>query len=509
MRVGPLLFVLAALGLAAAPAAYAAGTAAINGSELTVTGAAGVEFSKIKIKPSSTGTDWRVLDEKDSMAAGAGCTQVGEEASCPRAGTTSLAVDAGDLKDHVRADVDIPATITLGTGPDQARGGTQPDEILGGPGEDNLEGRESPDVLDGGDDKDTVLYILRPAAEPVTVTLDGLANDGGTDDSFSDHVLGNVENVNATPGPDTIVGNDERNNLAGGAGDDEITAGGGDDMLFGQGDDDTLSGEAGVDGLDGGDGADDQDGGTEKDTALYKSRTASQPVDVSLDGVANDGGALDGSADNVHADVEDVAAGSGDDTLTGSSIRNSLKGGAGADELNGDSDKDNLNGDAGGDTLNGGGADDTLLGGDGADQLFGDSDRDTLDGGTGPDTVDGGTGRDVATYTSRTAAQPVTVTVDGVADDGGALDSNDDNLLDSVENVKGGAGDDSITGNGSDNVLTGNAGEDQLHGEAGNDELRANGDGSADNITCGAGSSDVVFRDLGVDTFAADCEVVR
>jgi Ca2+-binding RTX toxin-like protein len=308
---------------------------------------------------------------------------------------------------------------------------------------------------------------LGSAAEPVTVTLDGLANDGGEADDFSDHVLGNVENVNATPGDDTIVGNDERNELIGGPGDDEITAGGGDDMLFGKEGDDTLFGEAGLDELDGGDGADDQDGGAESDTAVYRSRTESQPVDVTLDGVANDGGAVDANADNVLTNVENVTGGVGADTLIGSAVANALSGREG---------------------------------------------RDSLDGGAGPDTLDGGSERDVARYTPRTATQPITVTLNGVANDGGVLDANADNVLTSVENVHGGAGEDSITGNASDNVLRGNAGVDQLHGLAGNDELRASGDGFDDTITCGAGTKDHVFADL-TDSFPAAgpdaCEIVH
>jgi Ca2+-binding RTX toxin-like protein len=577
LRVGALLLAVATLGLAGASRAEAAGFAEISEGVLVVTGG-DVDFSKIQVRPAGSGAEWIVTDEHDTFVAGPGCAQLGEDVTCPRAGTTSLEVSTGDLKDHVRATVDIPATIRLGTGPDQTRGGSANDYLDGGPGPDNLEGRDGVDILDGGDDRDTALYVERGAAQPVDVTLDGLANDGGAEDNFSDHILANVENVNATPGDDVIVGDDGPNRLTGGAGVDQITAGGGDDALFGQGDNDALSGEGGADLLDGGDGADTHDGGSENDRVLYETRTASQPVTVTLDGNANDGGAVDGNDDNVLTNVENVTGGAGSDVLVGNAGPNSLNGdegadtldgGAGADTLEGGSERDvatyanrgaadavdvslddaandggaidggghdniratvervlggagndeltgsaaanTLTGNAGADALNGAGGADTLLGGAGVDALTGAADRDSLDGGIDADSLDGGEGRDVARYESRTAAQPVTVTLDGVADDGGAVDGFADDLLD-VESVVGGAGDDSLTGNGVTNVLTGNGGEDELHGLAGNDELRASGDGFDDAITCGAGAGDRLFADA-TDSFPVvgpdACEVVN
>jgi Ca2+-binding RTX toxin-like protein len=468
MRAGASLVALAALALTGVSTAQAAGTAQMSDGVLVVTGGPDVEFGKIMVNPSGSGTEWIVEDEHDSMLAGPGCSQVVEKVSCPRAGTTSVEVDAGDLKDHVRTTVDIPATILLGPGPDQARGGSASDYIDGGPGEDNLEGRDGADVLDGGDGRDTALYVLRGAAQPVTVTLDGLANDGGAADGFSDHILANVENVNTTPGADAIVGNDGPNNLIGGSGDDQITGGGGSDTLAGQGGNDGLSGEAGADALDGGDAGDVLDGGSERDNALYRTRTASQPVNVTLDGNANDGGAVDGNADNVLANVEIVTAGSGADTLIGSASGNTLTG-------------------------NGG--------------------RDVLDGGAGADILDGGTERDVVRYATRGPSEPVNVSMDGVANDGGALDDGaEDNVTTSVENVRGGAGDDTITGSAAANALTGNGGVDQLSGLAANDELYASGDGFDDTATCGPGPKDRVFADP-TDSFPIGgpdaCEIVH
>ncbi|MGH8986030.1 MAG: hypothetical protein ACRDY6_19445, partial [Acidimicrobiia bacterium] len=228
VRGGALLLAVATLGMAAAPRAEAAGTAEIDEGVLIVTGG-DVDFSKIQVRPAGSGTEWIVTDEHDTFVAGPGCSQLGDDVTCPRAGTTSLEVSTGDLKDHVRATVDIPATIMLGTGPDQTRGGSADDYLDGGPGPDNLEGRDGVDILDGGEDRDTALYVERGAGQPVDVTLDGLANDGGAEDNFRDHILANVENVNATPGNDMLIGNDDVNRMIGGGGDDEMSGGDGAD----------------------------------------------------------------------------------------------------------------------------------------------------------------------------------------------------------------------------------------------------------------------------------------
>ena len=373
------------------------GQASVVGDVLVLEATAGVE-NRIQINPREP--DWIVTDDRGPWVAGPGCTQFGDAVLCPQASVTSVEAETGDLEDHLRATVDVPATIDTGTGGDQMRGGSESDLLLGGPGNDNLEGRGAADVIDGGEDLDTVLYVLRTAAQPVEVTLDGVANDGGAEDGHADHILANVENVNATPGDDTLVGNADANRMIGGEGADGITGGGDADSLFGQGGNDTLLGEAGNDALDGDAGADLLNGGTETDTAQYRLRTAAQPVKVSIDGVANDGGALDGSADNVLTNVENVAGGDGRDTLTGSAGANSLNGNAGAD---------------------------------------------TLDGGAGPDSLDGGTERDVATYAGRGAADPVDVSLDGAANDGGAIDgASHDNVRTTVELVIGGAGDDEL-----------------------------------------------------------------
>jgi Ca2+-binding RTX toxin-like protein len=108
----------------------------------------------------------------------------------------------------------------------------------------------------------------------------------------------------------------------------------------------------------------------------------------------------------------------------------------------------------------------------------------------------------------------VTVTLDGGANDGGAVDGpaeTRDNVANEVENISGGSGDDSLTGNKADNTLIGGRGADTMSGLAGNATIRAK-DGTEDQITRGAGSADQVFHDAS-DTFPRTgpdaCETVH
>ena len=92
-------------------------------------------------------------------------------------------------------------------------------------------------------------------------------------------------------------------------------------------------------------------------------------------------------------------------------------------------------GDAGNDTLIGGAGRDDLNGGAGLDTVAGGDGDDSLNGGDGPDTISGGGGNDTVDFSQRT--QPLTISLDGVADDGEAGER--DNVLPDVEGVIGGS----------------------------------------------------------------------
>ncbi|HET7531151.1 MAG TPA: hypothetical protein VFJ98_09360, partial [Mycobacteriales bacterium] len=133
-----------------------------------------------------------------------------------------------------------------------------------------------------------------------------------------------------------------------------------------------------------------------------------------------------------------------DDRLTATAVdtRFTVDAGTGNDTIKTGLGADTLRGGAGNDSLWGGDNDDTLDGGDG---------NDVLGGQAGSDTIVGGGGSDTASYSTSTVA--VTVTLNGLADDGGSGEG--DNVATSVEHVNGGPKNDRLTGRGTANTLRG------------------------------------------------------
>ena len=139
-------------------------------------------------------------------------------------------------------------------------------------------------------------------------------------------------------------------------------------------------------------------------------------------------------------------------TQTPGSAAVQVQGGAGADDLDGTANADSMSGGDDGDTIFAGGGGDTIDGGAGSDYLDDGPGDDTVSGGpnddnltvgSGRDSFAGGDGSDAADYSPRTA--PVTITLDGVADDGEVGEG--DNVGADVEEASGGSGADRIVGN--------------------------------------------------------------
>jgi Ca2+-binding RTX toxin-like protein len=411
----------------------------------------------------------------------------------------------GDGNDSITLIADIPTSIGAGGGTDTMTGGPAADFLRGGQQNDKITGGGGNDQLIGDDPKDP--------ANPATLQGGDDTLDGG-------------------PGDDTVDGE---------AGADSVAGGDGSDILNGSEGNDRLLADGGPDDLNGGDGV---------DLADYSARV--DPQFLSLDGVRNDGEGP--RVDNIATDVENLAGGSGNDTISGSDFPNSLDGNAGNDAISagggddavsggggndtenggdgkdtvdggdgddavtGDAGEDTLRGAAGTDNLNGGDGDDNESGGEGndsigggagTDTMQGDGGDDSLDGGAGPDVFAGGAGVDTGSYGSRTAG--VTVTLDGNPGDGEFGEG--DNVQPDVENVTGGSGADSFFGSAAGNTLDGGAGEDYADGGAGPDTLvggdagdvmRTRGSAEPDVITCGPGPDFVVAK--ANDTIAADCD---
>jgi Ca2+-binding RTX toxin-like protein len=299
--------------------------------------------------------------------------------------------------------------------------------------------------------------------------------------------------VAGTAGPDVICAAGGAYAIDGGGGDDVVyggtgadtlDGGTGSDQLFGGPGDDALAGgsDAGTDRMDGGAGADTFAGGPGIDRVLYDTRTSG--VTVTIGSGADDGQA--GEGDDVGADVESVTGGEGTDTLTGDDQPN---------------------------TFSGRGGDDTISGGDANDFMGGAK--------NGNHTFHGGDGVDRVTYTHYAAADAVNVTVDGVANDGAAGESDD--VGTDVEYVYGTPGDDTLSAEGNafgvslwgyagDDTLIGSEGADALYGMEGDDELQGRGgidilrgDAGADTLIGGAGS-DELSCGADLDAYELDAE---
>jgi Ca2+-binding RTX toxin-like protein len=163
-----------------------------------------------------------------------------------------------------------------------------------------------------------------------------------------------------------------------------------------------------------------------------------------------------------------------------------------------------VNGGDGDDTLTGGDGNDTLSGGEGAD-LFKTSVGATADG---DDSYVGGNGIDKVDYSGRTA--PLTVTMDAVAGSGQSGES--DTLAADIENLVGGAGNDTLSGNILSNDIKGGTGNDiiwgglagacsatvdvdTLDGEAGDDTFKMTALGDCmDSLTGGAGTDTADYQ---------------
>jgi putative metal-binding protein/hemolysin type calcium-binding protein len=253
--------------------------------------------------------------------------------------TIRLTLNDGD--DFVSMGPSVPpTTMDGGSGDDNLSSDSGADTVLGGTGNDSISDDGGVDLLDGGADNDSI--ALGPGNDNViggtgadtvrlesgddTVRLDDIANDGPP--GVAKNIHSDVEVVDGGGGSDNLFGNAAANTLLGGSGNDLIDGGAGPDVL------------------EGGIGADELNGGPDVDRVVYSGSGAQT---ITLDDVRDDGVA--GELDNTHSDIEDVAAGPGNDSVVGSDVANVLEGGDGDDRLEGRGAVDGFFGGAGADAL--------------------------------------------------------------------------------------------------------------------------------------------------------------
>ncbi|HET6246946.1 MAG TPA: C2 family cysteine protease [Tepidisphaeraceae bacterium] len=166
-------------------------------------------------------------------------------------------------------------------------------QLNGGDGNDTLIGGTGADQFNGGAGTDTVDYSARTAG--VSVTLDGVANDGQSGEG--DNVGADVEIVIGGSGNDYFAanvndatprqyfGNAGNDTIFGGSGNDTIRGGSGNDFLYGAGGNDVIYTGSGSSFSFGGDGNDTLYAGTGP-VDLYGGN--GDDIIVSIGGSAND-----------------------------------------------------------------------------------------------------------------------------------------------------------------------------------------------------------------------------
>jgi Ca2+-binding RTX toxin-like protein len=292
-------------------------------------------------------------------------------------------------------------------GLDQITAGLGNDFVQAGNGNDTINAslNDGDDIYDGGTGTDT--YVMTATSAVATVNLG--AGTASSSDTGNDQLI-SIENVTGSSGDNIIIGSAGGNVLTGNGGNDQITGLGGADTIDGGTGNDTFFFTIG-------DGNDDYTGGIGSDTIDLSGITGNTTINL-VSGTAS--GIQIGN--DTLSGIENVIGGSGNDTITGSTLANILRGGAGNDSINAGNGNDTF----------------VAVAGDGNDNYNGQ--------GGALDTLD------LSAITTATTIRLDIGTASGV-DIGNDTISN-------VERIIGGSGADTITAGFAPEIFTGNGGAD-------------------------------------------------
>ena len=477
-------------------------------------------------------------------------------------------------------------TLEGAAGNDVLDGGAGDDHLLGDAGDDRFVAGLGEDIFEGGAGTDELDFSGAASSVSVDLSLNAALNDGS---GGQDTIL-TIENIIGSSGSDIIAGDSRVNVLSAGAGNDIVRGGLGSDTLdggagqldevhfddlsdfgitldieagtatyrqdastdtllgfelyFTTNQDDLITGSEAddtVSALDGNDiiyasaGADFLDGGAGSDSVDYSTVVEASSVSVTLNGASTAIATLVGVGSQSIVNIENVTGTSGNDTLGGDSLENTIVagdgddtvfGGAGSDVLDGGDGLDELRFDelsAVGITLDlsdGTGTasyapdssvdtftrferyvttnqDDTVVTTDSSDEVYTLAGNDSITASVGADTLDGGLGVDSVDYSALVGVSdievalassiPVTVSVNGA----------DNQTISNIENVTGTDGNDTISGDDQQNTLEGLAGSDTLSGEADDDNLLG---GAGNDVLRGGAGNDLLDGEQGQDT---------
>jgi Ca2+-binding RTX toxin-like protein len=409
-------------------------------------------------------------------------------------GNTDIVGDESNNSiDLSKTNLDGIDKIDGGAGRDTIKGSQSDDNISGGEGNDALYGNTGDDVLSGGagndrmyggEGSDTFLadggFDYYHGGEGVDTIKATAGNDIGVDSHLRHHEK--IEKIEGN-GDTDIVGDSGNNaidlsqmevsgidRIDGGAGNDYIKGSQGSDNIYGGEGNDRLYGAGGNDNLYAdGNGYDDYHGGEGHDT-IHVSDGENLQVNnhlrtrESIEEIKGDGDTeILGDNSNNHFDFSQTE-------LDGIS---KIDGGAGNDYIKGSQAADEIHGGEGNDRLYGAGGDDNLYAdGNGFDDYH---------GGEGTDTIHVADGENLQINNHlRTHESIEEIKGDGNADIVGDNSNNSFDFsnteLDGIDQIDGGAGNDSIKGSDGDDNILGGDGNDRLYTSGGNDTFDG-GDG--------------------------------
>ena len=393
-----------------------------------------------------------------------------------------------DLQDEVGDTInggDSADVVIAGAGNDVIFGGAGDDLLNGGDGDDAVFGESGNDTFIGGlgddfyaggnnDSSSTISYAA--ALNGITALL-AFEEAFGAEIGF-DQLFG-IRNVTGGAGADSIGGNLNANVLIGGNGNDTLDGADGDDTLDGGAGNDVFQFQT----FGGGTPVTVVLGGADTDTieivnlANLTAASFSSIERVSLDGhgIFAAGQIANGLAANLElAGNGEITFEMGTATILDASA---FQGFAGPLlSVTGDNDAESITGWGNGEAVHAGGGNDTIF------------------GSLGDDTYDGGDGSDIVSYAG--ATHDILVNLNFVVLQAFGEDIGVDTFT-AIENVTGGAGNDTITGDDNANILTGGDGADRLAGGFRADALN----GGAGNDTLVIGNSD---EGISADTFNGD-----
>ena len=327
------------------------------------------------------------------------------------AGSVQLRVNATDQAGASAFDVFL--LIVAAAGGKTIIGTDCDDNLVGTDLEDVIDGREGADSMAGkrGDDK----YYVDNSCDVVKELL-----GQGSDLVFSSVTYtlpSNVENITLTGTKDiSATGNALDNILVGNNGRNTLSAGSGNDVLDGRGGSDSMSGGAGND--------------------VYF-------IDSSADSISESTNQGNDTVQSIvsfglGANVENLLLiGSASINGKGNTSANLLMGNSATNTLSGSGGNDIIQGLGGDDTLNASGARTLIDGGAGADVISGGSGNDMFIGGLGNDTISTGAGADILAFNAGCGQDLVNASIgaDNVLSLGGGIRYEDLKLTKSGTNL--------------------------------------------------------------------------